>query len=92
MLDEKLNIGGLGIKCTLVPDNYYDKILCGGGISLTVGAIIATMFIPTPDMESSAAVISQSLQGESFKRMPIPQIQPNLAIGLGTKAKHRLGI
>ena len=61
-------------------NNYYDKILLvAGGISLTVGAIIATMFIPTPDMESSAAMISQSLQGESFKRMPIPQIQPNVA-------------
>ena len=61
-------------------NNYYDKILLvAGGISLTVGAVIATMFISTPDMESSAAVISQSLQGESFKRMPIPQIQPNLA-------------
>ena len=61
-------------------NNYYDKILLvAGGISLTVSAIIVTMFISTPDMESSAAVISQSLQGESFKRMPIPQIQPNLA-------------
>ncbi len=61
-------------------NNYYDKILLLlGVISLTVGAVVATIFISTPDMESSAAMIGKSLQGEDYKRMPIPQIQPNVA-------------
>ena len=61
-------------------NNYYDKILLLlGVISFIVGAVVATMYITTPDMESSAAMIGKSLQGEDFKRMPIPQIQPNVA-------------
>lgn len=61
-------------------NNYYDKILLLlGVISLTVGAVVATIFISTPDMESSAAMIGKSLQGGDYRRMPIPQIQPNVA-------------
>ena len=61
-------------------NNYYDKILLVFGvICLTVGTVVATMFISAPDMDSSAAMIRQSLGGEEFKRMTIPQIQPNVA-------------
>ncbi len=61
-------------------NNYYDKILLLlGVISLAVGAVVATIFISTPDMDSSTAITRQSLSGDDFKRMTIPQIQPNVA-------------
>ena len=61
-------------------NNYYDKVLLLlGVISLTLGAIVATMFTSTPDTESSVAMIGKSLQGEDFKRIPIPQIRRNTA-------------
>ena len=60
--------------------NYYDKILLILGlISLTMSAVVATIFISAADVESSAALIGKSLQGENFKQIPIPQIQPNVA-------------
>ena len=60
--------------------NYYDKILLILGlISLTMSAVVATIFISAADVESSAALIGKSLQGEIFKQLPIPQIQPNVA-------------
>ncbi len=72
---------GLGLlMCISLMNNYYDKLLLLlGVIYLTAGAVVATMFIPAPDMDSSAAMIGKSLQGEDFKLLPVPQTQPNVA-------------